>query len=376
VIIFLSVFPPFRGGISRFSDFLFKTLSKNTEIKAYNFKTLYPELLFPGKSQFEDEPSQDYSDRILHSFNPLNWNHAGNQISKEKPESLIISYWHPFFLFAYAQMIKNVRKNSPNTKIVSIAHNILPHERFPFSKQLMKWFFKKNDLVVTLSEQTESEFKSLNSDTQCLKLFHPIYETAKPTISEFDLRKKYGFEEQDNIILFFGIIREYKGLDVMIEALNKLALAEHKIKPFIVGEFYDEKDKYLKIIKPEDSTRYTIIDRFVTTEESSEIFSISDLLILPYKSASQSGVLADALNFNLPSLVANHAGLTEHIQHGENGLIFESENSAELSSTIKDFFSKNVFQKNIKLNITTKKDQLTWLRFTSQLLKHLQELEK
>ncbi|MFY0685211.1 MAG: glycosyltransferase [Balneola sp.] len=371
MIIFLSVFPPYRGGIARFSDFLFRALSKDKEIKAYNFKALYPEFLFPGSTQYENEPSNKYSNRVVHSFNPFSWGQTGSELAKEKPESLIISYWHPFFIFAYAHILKKVRKNSSGTKIIVVAHNIIPHEKFPFSKNLMEWFFKKTDLVITLSEQTSSELSSLNADIENLKLFHPIYESDLPLMSELDLREKYGFDRDDNIVLFFGIIREYKGLDILIDALNKLALEDEKIKPLIVGEFYDDKNKYVNSINPEHKSQYTIIDRFVSAEESAELFSISDLLVLPYKSASQSGVLADALNFNLPCLVADHAGLTEHIEQGKDGLVFESENSPELSSKISGFFSNKSQQEIIKSNIRTKKDELSWEEFSNRLVKYL-----
>lgn len=374
MIIFLSVFPPYRGGIARFSDFLFRALSKDKEIKAFNFKALYPGFLFPGSTQFEIESSGDYPNRILHSFNPFNWAQTGKTLAKEKPESLIISFWHPFFIFAYAHVLKKVRKHSPTTKIITVAHNIIPHEKFPFSKKLMKWFFKKSDLVITLSNQTSSEFNTLHTGVQNLKLFHPIYEADKPKASELELREKYGFKKDDNIVLFFGIIRAYKGLDILIDALNKLDLKDHKIKPLIVGEFYDDKDKYIKSIKTGDETQYSIIDRFVTTQESAELFSISDLLVLPYKSASQSGVLADALNFNLPCLVANHSGLTEHIEHGKNGLVFESENSKMLSSMINEFFSNKSSQQLIKSNVKATKEELSWGKFSAQIVKYLTQL--
>jgi len=373
VIIFLSVFPPFRGGISRFSDFLFRFLSNNKEVKAYNFKVLYPKLLFPGSTQFENDSSSNYSNRALHSYNPFNWLITSKKIINEKPKSLILSYWQPFFIFGYAYILRNLRKNSPDTQIITIAHNIIPHEKFPFSKQLMKWFFKKNDIVITLSEQTTSELSNLETGVQNIKLFHPIYESDKPNISELKLREKYGFTKEDNIVLFFGIIREYKGLNILIEALNMLTLKDHKLKPLIVGEFYDNKNKYINSINSEDRAQYLIIDRFVSSKESAEIFSISNLLVLPYKSASQSGVLADALNFDLPCLVSNHPGLTENIDHGKNGLVFESENSKSLSLIISDFFSNKSSQKLISSNIKTKKQELSWNEFSAQLMKYLRD---
>lgn len=374
MISFLSVFPPFRGGIARFSDYLYKNLGSVREIDAVNFKTLYPKLLFPGTTQYEEPRVPSYAGEVMHSYNPLIWKKTAQLIAKDKPEILLISYWHPFFIPGFNSVIKRVRKTSPSTKVVTIAHNVLPHESFPFSEKLMRSFFHNNDLVITLSSQTEQEFKTLDVNTKTVKLFHPIYETTLPTQPKEELRAKYGFKSNDQIILFFGLIRAYKGLDVLIKALNNIDIIKNKFKPLIVGEFYDDKQKYIDLINPHHKDAYTIIDRFVSNEESAEIMSISDLLVLPYKTASQSGVLADALNFNLPSIVSNHPGVTEYLKHGVNGLIFESENIEMLQHKLTQYFENEGLQQKIKENVTDLKGELSWKTFTLELDKYLDNL--
>ncbi len=235
----------------------------------------------------------------------------------------------------------------------------------------MRSFFDKNDLIITLSSQTEEELVGLEINTSSQKLFHPVYEKKKPDSSKLKLRQKYGFEKEDKIILFFGLIREYKGLDIFIEALNSINISGHNIKPLIAGEFYDEKEKYLKLVTPSHKNDYQIIDRFVDDSESVEILSLSDVLVLPYKTASQSGVLADALNVDLPVIVSNHPGLTEYIEHNENGMIFENENTEQLASQITNFFSDISFQKKIRSNISELKHQLSWKNFSAQLLNNM-----
>lgn len=372
MIIFLSVFPPFRGGIARFSDYLYRNLQTAATVETVNFKKLYPPLLFPGTTQYDNKPDHAaYASALLHAYNPFNWRQTAREIAARKPDVLLLSYWHPFFIPAFSKVIRHVKKQRPHLKTVTIAHNVVPHERFPFSAALMKSFFGKNDTVITLSSQTEQEFEALGVKTKSVKLFHPVYESEYPIEDRTALRKKYGFKEDDRIILFFGLVREYKGLDVLIEALNGINLKQENIKVWIAGEFYDDKNKYISLIRPELLDSYTITDRFVTNRESAEIMSVADLLALPYKTASQSGVLADALNFTLPAVVSDHPGITEYLTDGVSGLIFENKNTSMLKDKINIFINNNNLQENIKLNLTVLKAQLSWKAFTEELNKYL-----
>lgn len=372
MISFVSVFPPYRGGISNFSDYLYRHLKERTAVNPYNFKVLYPDLLFPGATQFMDSKADHYAERVLHSYNPFNWRKTGNNLAVEKPEVLLFSFWHPFFIPSYNRIIKQVKYQSPETKVCTIAHNVTPHEGFPFSESLMRSFFERNDLMIVLSEQTRQEFLKLNISTPVAKIFHPVYTRNIPRQSKNELREKYNFGPDDRIPLFFGLIRDYKGLDIQIKALNKLDLKSLNIRPLIVGEFYSDKTDYLNLIREEHKDQYVIIDRFVTQEEANEVFSISDVLILPYKTASQSGVFNDALNFHLPAIVADHPGLTEYISHNKTGFIFESEDVEMLSTLIKDVFSQEKQLANISANLPSLKQQLSWDNFTRKLLDELE----
>lgn len=376
MISFMSVFPPYRGGISNFSDYLFTHLSKTREVEAFNFKQLYPKVLFPGKTQFLENPNTEYNRRVLHSYNPWNWKTTANKVAVLKPEVLLFSFWHPFFIPAFNGIISQVKKISPETTICTVAHNVSPHEGFPFSRRLMRSFFKKNDLIVVLSDQTQQEFDRIEVSTPNVKLFHPVYSRPFPTASKEELKRKYGIQQNEQIPLFFGLIRDYKGLDILIKALNRMDLKKNNIRPFIVGEFYTDKQKFLDLIKPEDKERYVIIDRFVSQEEADEIFTMADLLTLPYKSASQSGVFNDALNFHLPAVVSNHPGLTEHISHKETGLIFESEQIDELKQQLSNFFSEPSFKDQIASNLPKLKNRLSWTTFTEELDQSLQNIQQ
>lgn len=368
MIAFLSVFPPYRGGISTFSDYTFRWLDQSAEIKAYNFFRLYPDLFFPGKSQkVEFDESTIYAEPILHSYNPFNWKKVARTILADDPECLLYSYWHPFFAPAYTKVIKTLKKKKPDLKVIAIAHNVLPHEAFPLQEYLVNKLFSYTDEIVLLSSQTEMELHSFTGDIQATRLFHPVYIQNYPTEPKEDLREKYGFEPDDHILIFFGLVRPYKGLDIFIEALNDLPLKELKIRPLIVGEFYTDKQHLLNKIDTSSLDQYMVIDRFVSDRVAAELLYISDAMVLPYRSASQSGVLSNAINFDLPVIVSDLPGLSEHLSHKESGLIFDTGNPDALKQQIKYFVTEKVKQP-MSQEISKLKDELSWQKFAGKLL--------
>lgn len=373
MISFLSVFPPFRGGIATFSDYLYKELSKTSNVHAIGFSKLYPPFLFPGSSQFEENPVDDYALRSHHSYNPLKWRATAEEIISQKPEALLLSLWHPFFIPGYLSIIKKVKRKNPDIKIVTVAHNIKPHDSFPFSEQLLTSFLEKNDVVITLSSQVEKEFVDTHVSTLHKKLFHPIYTAEPPALSRSELKQKYNYSESEQIVLFFGLIRPYKGLDIFIEALNKIDIKALKLRPLVAGEFYEAKQPYLDLIKEEHRDSYIFMDHFLSNDEVGEVLSISDLLVLPYKSASQSGIFANAVNYHLPVLASNHPGLTEHIEHQKNGLIFTNLDVEDAAKQVLGFFENPEQQLQMRENLAELKQKLSWSVFSSEILKILKE---
>lgn len=367
MISFLSVFPPFRGGIATFSHYLYRELSKRTEVHAYNYTNLYPDLLFPGKTQYAPDSKEDYAHPLLHSYNPAKWRQTVNIVAKDKPDLVIYSHWHPFFAPSNRYIAGRLKKKDPGLKIAGILHNVIPHEHFPFQNQLITSLFRKTDYPILLSDKTMAEFNDLQIDAKPAKLFHPVYDQPFPDKSKKELRKELNISEDEMVILFFGLIRKYKGLDLLIDALNKLDIEKRKIRPLIVGEFYTDKEEILKRIKEEHKNRYLIIDRFVTDEKLARYFTLSDVLALPYRSASQSGILSNAINFKLPVIVSNIPGLTEHVRNNETGLFFEKENIEDLKSQIIRFQDEQlatVFEPNLE----KLKEELNWKTFCDRLL--------
>lgn len=373
MISFLSVYPPYRGGIAKFTDSLYHELKAQTEVRPYSFKKLYPNLLFPGTSQTLRDPQIGYADKIFHPYQPLSWNRTADLILDGNPDYILYSYWHPFFAPAYSWVLARCKKLKPAIRTVSITHNVMPHDYFPLKETLTEKLLNHTDLTILLSEQTENDFNMLNSSSKHLKLFHPIYKLDKPARCNAELRAKYGFEEEDQIVLFMGLVRDYKGVDLLIHALNGIHNDREKIKPFIVGEFYTNKSKLLDLINRDHGHLYTIKDEFISEDEMSEILSISDLLVLPYKKASQSGVLANAIYFNLPTLVSDQAGLSEHITHKHNGLIFKTNDAQDLAQNIITYFDEDLKNK-LSENLNSLKRELSWKNFTNELLQSMESL--
>ncbi len=373
MISILSVFPPYRGGIATFSDYLYSHLQKEAEVTAFNFCYLYPPVLFPGKSQFSSEENTiEYAERILHSCNPFNWSFAARRIAEKNPEHLIICYWHPFFAPAFLKVISELKKKKPDVKIHLLAHNVVPHESFPFGHFLSRKLINSTDNLILLSQKSVNEANSLGVELPITHLFHPVYEQNLPERSQEELRTKYGFDEHDRVFLFFGLIRRYKGLDLFIEALNNIDLEKYHIRPLIVGEFYADKDPILSRINSEHKHLYTIEDRFVSDEEMAELFTLSDALVMPYRSASQSGILANAINFHLPAIITNLSGLTEYVDHQKTAWIVPKDDIQELKKAILSLTNQDTLNE-LSNELRPLKNQLSWKTFTNNLLHEIRK---
>lgn len=366
MISFQSVFPSFRGGISKFSDHLYSHLSKDFDVRAFNYSELYPPVLFPGKSQFLAQSEESYAHPAVHAYNPLLWRSSVRKMINRDTRYYLYSHWHPFFAVSQISILKEIKNSYPNIEIAGIIHNVLPHEKFPFQNNLTRRLFNLTDYPIVLSDQTFSEYRDLMHGKRPGKLFHPVYEEAWPDEDRSSIRRRLGYKEDDIILLFFGLVRPYKGLDIMIEALNLMNLENTRIKPLIVGEFYIEPQTIFNKIKPSHLPYYEIINRYVPDDEAASYLLASDLMVLPYRSASQSGVLSNALNFSLPVVVSDLAGLTEHVEYGKTGFIVPPEDPVSLAQELFHIASQTDLGK-IRENVAIKKQSLSWKRFSQEL---------
>ena len=364
---------PYRGGIAAFNERLAKELlAEGHQITIHTFKLQYPNFLFPGKTQFssEEKPKDLNIIRTVNSINPLNWIYKGLSIRKEKYDVVIVPFWLPFMGAALGTIIRLLNKK--NTKILSIAHNIVPHESRIGDEALTSYFTKGVDGFLSMTEKVLNDLKTFDKNKPKVVSPHPIYDN----FGEIEPRKKsldsLSLDSSFRYILFFGLIREYKGLDLLLEAYSNQELREKKIKLIIAGEYYSDKSPYIKLIKKYKLDKDIIqVDKFIPDSEVHLYFNACDLVVQPYKSATQSGVTQIAYHFNKPMVVTNVGGLKEMCPDGKVGYVVNPKPNEIKDAILKFFDHKN--SKEMVENIKEIKTQYSWSIFTKNLLSLLSQ---
>ena len=361
---------PYRGGIAQTQNQLALSLTKlGKTVLLITFKKLYPKFLFPGKSQFtiETKPDLIKINRTIHSYNPFNWIKVARKINKINPKVIIFRYYNPLLSFCYYGIINNLNKN---IKKVALVDNWKHHEPKFYDKILNKLFSIKIDSYITLSDNVAQELKKqLNSNI--FSGFHPISEDLPKKISKLNARKEIGWDIDAKIILFYGLIRPYKGLDNLLEAFTMSPLNLSNIKLAIVGEFYEPILKYKKIIKKlklED--KIYLIPGYSDKKSTQLYFSSSDLVALTYKSATQSGVIPLAYHFKIPILVTNLLGLKTPIINDKTGLVC-SQDPKDISIKLVEMLKKernSIFIKNIKKS----EKKYSWKEYSKHIINFIE----
>ncbi len=341
-IAFITPFPPYRGGISKHSENIYNEIKKSHQIDVFNFKRQYPDFLFPGKTQYLKNNEKEYNSfRIIDSLNPLSWKRTSFEIVKGKYDKVIFRFWHPFFAPAYISIIKNIKKSTDRPSFYSICDNIIPHENFLFQKFLIKNFLSKLNKIIVMSDQVENELKLINNNYDYKKLFLPILNDLGSQIDKDNACRNLKIKNNKINFLFFGLIRDYKGLDIFLDSLNYLDKSiENKIRIIIAGEFYDNQIKYKNLCKNKNID-IKWFDNYIPDNLVHNYFCASDFAVLPYKNASQSGIIPMAYHFNTPVIVSNLDSLVKNIVIGKTGFKFESENSKSLASLIMNVVNKH-----------------------------------
>ena len=340
-IALISVAPPYRGGISKQTSILVENLSKNHSVDVINYSRQYPDFLFPGKTQYLDDKSEnDNSSRMIDSINPLTWFSTGNKLAKKNYDLVIFRFWNPFFAPALGVISGIIKKKSSYTKLMSLCDNILPHEKTPFAYFLTTYLFDKLDGHIVQSSQTENELQEVVENPVYEKRFHPIYTNFPKKIDKITARKKLGLSAK-NIILYFGIIRDYKGFDILLNAIAELKDSGLDFHLLAGGECYGSDEKYTQLISNLGISDYiTWHNKYIPDSEVSNYFSAADVVALPYRTASQSGVTQIAYSYDLPVIVTKVGGLPEIVDEGQSGFTIEPENPKELA---------NILEKNLKV---------------------------
>lgn len=315
---------PLRGGLATFNHRLARAFIGNGHAcTIYSFSLQYPSFLFPGKTQFSEDPAPP-GIRIyaaINSINPLNWIKTGNRLRKERPDIIVVRYWLPFMGPALGTILRRVRRNR-HTRIVCIADNIIPHEKRPGDRLFTKYFVKACDAFVTMSEKVMADLRSVEKNKPAQLVRHPLYDNFGDPVSKQEARKHLGLPENDKIILFFGFIRHYKGLDLLLDAMRELKGTGTRL--MVAGEFYEDEKPYREQIEKLGIRDQLILRTdFIPDSEVRYYLCAADAVIQPYRQATQSGVTPLAYHFEKPMVVTDVGGLPDLVPNEKAGLVVE-----------------------------------------------------
>lgn len=371
-IAILSPLYPYRGGIAQFSGMLHTQLVRDGhEVKAFNFKRLYPDLLFPGKTQYVEEGDQAMaipSERVLDSINPLSYFQTVKAIQAFRPDILIISYWMSFFVPGYAHIANRLKRQC---KVITLIHNAIPHEPRFFDKPLARLLFKQCDGFLVLSDNVANDLLRLCPGAHFVEHPHPLYDHFGIQIAHAEACARLKIDSSRKTLLFFGLIRAYKGLDLLIEAMELLPPDYQLV---IAGECYGSFEKYQALIDGSSAkARILVHNHYIHDEEIALYFSAANALVLPYRSATQSGVVSVAYHFDLPMVSTPVGDFAQSIGRPKTGIVIPEITPASLASGIQTLFTPS-WQAALPEHIAKEKAALSWPSLTNKLLSLIHSL--
>jgi glycosyltransferase involved in cell wall biosynthesis len=362
---------PYRGGLASYNERLARQfISDGHDTDILTFTLQYPGFLFPGKSQFTDAlPPKDIRiKRVLNSVNPFNWFKTGLKLRKENPDILLIKYWHPSMSPSFGTVARIARsKRKGRTKVICIFDNVIPHEKSFIDKLLTRYFTGSIDGAVVMSRSVGEDLKLFRVNIPVAFNPHPLYDNYGAIISLKEALGKLNLSGEFSYLLFFGFIRSYKGLDLLLEAFADPRLRNRKLKLIVAGEFYESDKPYRDIISRNNlGNEVLILDRFIREDEVASLFCAADLVVQPYRSATQSGVTQIAYHFEKPMLVTDVGGLGEIVPDGKCGYVVKPE-PVLIANAINDYFS-NSRQAEYTKNVREEKTRFTWNKLTAAIL--------
>jgi D-inositol-3-phosphate glycosyltransferase len=362
---------PYRGGIADTNHAFAKELTKQGETtEIWTFTKLYPNIIFPGKTQF-DQADKEFSFKIvkkIHAYNPFSWEKISDEINSLAPKRVVFRYWTPLLAIAWGNI---ANKLDESIKRIALVDNWTPHEPKPWDKILNHYFSDKMNLITTLSESVHSEIIS-EVNIPVNKGFHPINDDLPEIISKKKARERLKLNQHLNYILFFGLIRSYKGVDLLIEAFKYLNQSNQAIKLLIVGEFYEDETLYKKLIQKLNLTnQIEITNEFVSFELARDYFCAADLVVQPYKTATQSGVTPVGYFYETPLIVTDLEGLKTPIINDKSGKV-SSKNPKDIAKAIIELIQKENLELAQK-NIRKSKTSYSWRSFTEQWITFIKQ---
>lgn len=370
-IIIIGPAHPLRGGLASFDERLARAFQEQGHfVKIYTFSLQYPNFLFPGKTQFSDEPKpQDIDiEVVINSVNPFNWLKIGRQIAKEKADLVICRFWIPFVGPSLGTILRLVKKQE-TTKIIGLIDNIIPHEKRLGDRPLTQYFVNACDAFVVMSQSVKKEMKTFTRKL-CVYIPHPIYDNYGEKVSRTEGVRFLKLSDTPRYILFFGFIRRYKGLDLLLEAFSffKKQAGTQDIKLIIAGEFYDDVVFYKNLIESLNISNEVIIHSdFIPSDQVRYYFAATDIVVQPYRSATQSGISQIAYHFEKPMIVSNVGGLSEIVPHGIAGYVVEP-TPQDIADALIDFFTHHKLE-SLTNGVIEQKKRFSWDTMVEGFLK-------
>ena len=371
-IIILGTAWPYRGGLATFNERLARQfMSEGHEVEVWTFTLQYPSFLFPGKTQYTNEPAPKdlVIRRELNSCNPFNWIKVGKAVRKAAPDLLICCYWMSFFAPSYGLVSKMAQRNG-KTKCVALVHNMIPHEPSILDKLFAPYFVKRQNGFVALSESVVKDIEAISHQHSAVSSPHPIYDHYGERMTKEEACEALGLDAQKDYMLFFGLVRAYKGLDLLLDAFGKEKDELPNLQLIIAGEFYEDEDKYRTQIADLGLTERVIIrNEFVPDGDLRKYFGAADLIVQPYKTATQSGVTQVAFHFEKPMLVTNVGGLGEIVHDHKMGYAC-APNAEDIAEDLMDYY-QNKRQEAYTAYLQKEKTKYAWSNMTRAFIKIL-----
>jgi len=350
---------PYRGGIAHFSAMLAREFEKNHEVFLVNFRRLYPSFLFPGKTQYDESnsPMKVESQRVIDVLSPFSWLKAGRGIAALGPDLVVFQWWHPFFGPALRAISAVVRLGS-NARVVFLCHNILPHESSILDRLLIRVGLGGAHGFLVQSREDGANLGRILPNARWAFNPHPVYDGFE--MSRFDRHSaRQTLSLDGRVLLFFGLVRPYKGLDVLLRGFARVA-DELDATLLVVGEFYEDRGPYDALVEELGiGPRVRVVDRYVPNEDVEMYFKAADVAVLPYRSATQSGIVQTAYSFHLPVIVTGVGGLPDVVRDGETGYVVPPDGPAAIAGAIRRYFHEGVaprFADGIRADL----DRFSW----------------
>ena len=367
-IVILGTTFPFRGGLAAYNERLARQFQEEGhKVSIYTFKMQYPGFLFPGKSQYADWAAP--ADLDIHvkvnSVNPFNWIKVGSEIKKLKADILIIKYWLPFMAPCFGTIARIAKKNS-KTKVITIVDNIIPHEKRIGDNLLTKYYVKPVDAFVAMSKSVLNDIAFFDKNKAKAFCPHPLFDNFGEILERENAIEKAKLDKSFNYLLFFGFIRAYKGLDLILKAFADSRLRKYPLKLIIAGEFYEDAKPYMDLIDELKLNEHIILRTdFIPDNQVGEYFCLADMVVQPYKNATQSGVTQICYHFNKPMLVTNVGGLSEIVPHNVAGYVVEPL-PQEIADSLVDFYENNK-KEQFTQGVIGEKPKYQWNRMTATI---------